>query len=120
MKLAGEEARVRLATHDHGILCTVHPARGADAVPVVFAVDGEGFLASARRPGEAEGVRAAATGTQPRGRSARDPPGGALGPRRLVPAVVGASELRHVTEPQPGRVADIAALLAARYPQYRP
>ena len=45
MKLAQEEARVRLATHDHGILCTVHAARGVDAVPVVFAVDEEGFLA---------------------------------------------------------------------------
>lgn len=30
-----------LVDHDHGILCTVHAERGADAVPVVYAVDDE-------------------------------------------------------------------------------
>ena len=39
MRLADDEARARLAAHDHGILCTVHPERGVDAVPVVYAVD---------------------------------------------------------------------------------
>ena len=39
MKLAEDEARARLAAHDHGVLCTVHPDRGVDAVPVVYAVD---------------------------------------------------------------------------------
>lgn len=41
MRLAEHEARARLAAHDHGILCTVHPARGVDAVPVAYAVDGD-------------------------------------------------------------------------------
>lgn len=39
MKLGAEEARARLASRDHGVLCTVHPERGVDAVPVVYAVD---------------------------------------------------------------------------------
>jgi PPOX class probable F420-dependent enzyme len=39
MRLAEDEARARLATHDHGVLCTVHAERGVDAVPVVYAVD---------------------------------------------------------------------------------
>jgi PPOX class probable F420-dependent enzyme len=39
MRLAEDEARARLAAHDHGILCTVHAQRGVDAVPVVYAVD---------------------------------------------------------------------------------
>src|SRR4029453_10552195 len=39
MRLAEHEARARLTAHDHGILCTVHPERGVDAVPVVYAVD---------------------------------------------------------------------------------
>ena len=38
MRLAEDEARARLAAHDHGVLCTVHAARGVDAVPVVYAV----------------------------------------------------------------------------------
>src|SRR4029453_5613504 len=35
------EARARLAAHDHGVLCTVHAERGVDAVPVVYAIDGD-------------------------------------------------------------------------------
>jgi len=41
MQLAAAEARSRLATHDHAILCTAHADRGIDAVPVCFAVDGD-------------------------------------------------------------------------------
>src|SRR6478609_1066882 len=44
MRLAEDEARVRLAGHDHGVLCTVHAERGVDAVPVVYAVDGDGYV----------------------------------------------------------------------------
>jgi PPOX class probable F420-dependent enzyme len=39
MRLDEDDARARLAAHDHGILCTVHAERGVDAVPVVYAVD---------------------------------------------------------------------------------
>lgn len=44
MRLAEGEARARLAAHDHGILCTVHAERGVDAVPVVYAVDEDGYV----------------------------------------------------------------------------
>ena len=44
MKLAPDEARARLVTGDHGVLCTVHPERGVDAVPVVFVVDEDGHV----------------------------------------------------------------------------
>ena len=44
MRLAESEARARLAAHDHAILCTVHAERGVDAVPVVFAVDDDGYV----------------------------------------------------------------------------
>src|SRR6478735_4775883 len=44
MRLADDEARARLAAHDHGILCTVHAERGVDAVPVVYAVDEAGYV----------------------------------------------------------------------------
>jgi PPOX class probable F420-dependent enzyme len=39
MRLAEDEARARLAAHDHGVLGTVHAVRGVDAVPVVYAVE---------------------------------------------------------------------------------
>lgn len=43
VRLPDHEARARLADHDHGILCTVHPERGIDAVPVVYVVD-DGYV----------------------------------------------------------------------------
>ncbi|MGA9275532.1 pyridoxamine 5'-phosphate oxidase family protein [Ilumatobacter sp.] len=39
MRLAEDDARRRLAEHDHAILCTTHADRGIDAVPVCFAVE---------------------------------------------------------------------------------
>lgn len=44
MRLPEGECRTRLAAHDHGVLCTVHPERGVHAVPAVHAVDAEGFV----------------------------------------------------------------------------
>jgi PPOX class probable F420-dependent enzyme len=44
MRLNDDEARARLARHDHGILCTVHAERGVDAVPVVYVVDEDGYV----------------------------------------------------------------------------
>jgi hypothetical protein len=38
------DAWVLLRTSDHGVFGTVHAERGVDAVPVVFAVDGERIL----------------------------------------------------------------------------
>lgn len=38
MRLTDAQAMARLSDHDHGVLCTVHPVRGVDAVPVVYAV----------------------------------------------------------------------------------
>ncbi len=38
-RLTDDETLARLTAHDHGVLCTVHPERGVDAVPVVYAVD---------------------------------------------------------------------------------
>jgi hypothetical protein len=35
------DPRARLVAASHGVLATVHPERGADAVPCVYAVDGD-------------------------------------------------------------------------------
>jgi hypothetical protein len=44
VRLPESEARARLSLHAHGILCTLHPERGVDAVPVVYAMDRDGYL----------------------------------------------------------------------------
>jgi PPOX class probable F420-dependent enzyme len=40
MKLTADDALHRLNTHLHGVLSTLHPTRGVDAVPVVYALSG--------------------------------------------------------------------------------
>ncbi|MEY4338467.1 MAG: hypothetical protein RLZ14_317 [Actinomycetota bacterium] len=44
MRLTADDALARLAGHDHGVLSTLHPDRGVDAVPCVYAVTADGFL----------------------------------------------------------------------------
>lgn len=39
MRMDEAQAWARLASHDHAVLATAHPRRGADTVPVVYAVD---------------------------------------------------------------------------------
>nr|WP_246336659.1 pyridoxamine 5'-phosphate oxidase family protein [Flexivirga oryzae] len=39
--MTAESARELLVADGHGVLCTVHPRRGVDAVPVVYAITGE-------------------------------------------------------------------------------
>jgi hypothetical protein len=41
MRMDPDEARARLQAHLHGVLCTLHPTRGADPQPVVYAVSDE-------------------------------------------------------------------------------
>lgn len=44
MRLNADEARTRLAGQVHGVLCTLHPERGPDPQPVVFAVSDDGHV----------------------------------------------------------------------------
>lgn len=41
VKLSPGDAAARLVAHDHGVLSTLHPVRGVDTVPVVYAVAGD-------------------------------------------------------------------------------
>ncbi|MEO7235369.1 MAG: hypothetical protein ABIW80_08340 [Lapillicoccus sp.] len=44
MRLGEEQSRGRLAAEVHGVLCTLHPTRGPDPQPVVFAITDDGHL----------------------------------------------------------------------------
>ena len=44
MKLSSEEAGRRLAANVHGVLATLHPERGPDPQPVVYAVSLDGHV----------------------------------------------------------------------------
>jgi PPOX class probable F420-dependent enzyme len=117
MRLAEHEARARLASHDHGILCTVHPERGVDAVPVVYALDDDCVGVPVDR------VKPKASSRLQRERNLEADPRGAL----LVEHWDRddwsqlwwvRAELRFQGDAA-GREAALAARLAERYPQYR-
>ena len=44
MKLSPEQALARLAANVHGVMCTMHPERGPDPVPAVYAVSDDGHV----------------------------------------------------------------------------
>ena len=117
MRLADDEARARLAAHDHGILCTVHPERGVDAVPVAYAVDDDGYVGV-----PIDRVKPKASSRLQRERNLEADPRATL----LVDQWDRddwsrlwwvRAELR--SEAADGRAAALAALLGERYPQYR-
>ncbi len=118
MRLAEDEARARLAAHDHGILCTVHAERGVDAVPVVYAVDDDGYVGV-----PVDRVKPKASSRLQRERNLETDPRGTL----LVEHWDRddwsqlwwvRAELRFQGDAA-GRAAALAARLAERYPQYR-
>jgi PPOX class probable F420-dependent enzyme len=119
MRLADDEARARLVAHDHGILCTVHAVRGVDAVPVAYAVDGDGCVGV-----PIDRVKPKAASRLQRERNLEADPRATL----LVEHWDGGdwsrlwwvrAELRWQRDAVGDRVAALAELLAARYPQYR-
>jgi PPOX class probable F420-dependent enzyme len=119
MRLDPEQARARLVTHDHGILCTVHAARGVDAVPVVFAVNEADLLGV-----PVDRVKPKSAGRLQRERNLEADPRATM----LVEHWDAddwsrlwwvRAELHHLADPPSDVVAALAARLAARFPQYR-
>ena len=119
MRLAEDEARARLAAHDHGILCTVHPERGVDAVPVAYVVDEDGYVGV-----PVDRVKPKASSRLQRERNLEADPRATLLAEhwdrddwsRLWWV---RAELRWQADAEAGRTATLAAGLAERYPQYR-
>ncbi len=118
MRLTEGEARARLVAHDHGILCTVHGERGVDAVPVVYAVDEDGYVGL-----PVDRVKPKSAGRLQRERNLEADPRAALLAEhwdrddwsRLWWA---RAELRWQGDAADHRIPALAAQLAARYPQY--
>ena len=119
MRLDEAQALARLAAHDHAVLATVHPTRGVDAVPVVFALDDDGHVGI-----PVDRVKPkASTHLRREDNLAADPRATLLAEHwdrddwsRLWWV---RAELRFVPDPGAGRTADLADRLAARYLQYR-
>lgn len=119
MRLADDEARARLAAHDHGVLGTIHPERGVDAVPVVYQVDNDGYVGI-----PVDLVKPKASLRLQRERNLEVDPRATL----LVEHWDAAdwsqlwwvrAELRWQRDAPADRAEGLARGLAARYPQYR-
>lgn len=118
MRLAREEATARLAGGDHGILCTVHPLRGVDPVPVTFAVYEDEFVGV-----PVDFVKPKASTRLQRERNLEADPRAALLVEHWNREDWSRlwwvrAELRWEADPSPDREAALAALLASRYRQY--
>lgn len=118
VRLDDGEARARLAANVHGVLCTVHPERGVDAVPVVYAADADGWVGV-----PVDRVKPKASTRLQRERNLEADARATL----LVEHWDAAdwsrlwwvrAELRHEPDGASGRADALADLLAARVPQY--
>lgn len=121
MRLAEDEARARLAAHDHGILCTVHAERGVDAVPVAYAVDDDGAVGV-----PVDLVKPKASSRLQRERNLEADPRATLLVEHWDPGDWSRlwwvrAELRWSgdADVDAGKASALAARLAERYPQYR-
>lgn len=118
MRLDEHDARARLVAHDHGVFCTVHPERGVDAVPAVYAVDADGYVGI-----PVDHVKPKSSSRLQRERNLEADPRATL----LVEQWHRddwsqlwwvRAELRHEAAATADRSASLAALLAARFAQY--
>ena len=119
MRLDEDEARARLAAHDHGILCTVHAERGVDAVPVAYALHDGGHVGV-----PIDRVKAKASVRLQRERNLEADPRATLLAEHWDPddwsrLWWARAELRWQERVEAGLADALAAGLAERYPQYR-
>ena len=119
MRLADDDARARLAAHDHGVLCTVHAERGVDAVPVAFVLDDDGFVGV-----PVDRVKPKTSMRLQRERNLEADPRATLLVEHWDPADWSRlwwvrAELRWQSDAGADREAVLSGRLAARYPQYR-
>ena len=118
MRLDHDDALRRLTAHDHAVLCTVHPERGVDAVPVVYAVDHAlvGIPVDRVKPKTASRLQ--------RERNLEADPRATLLAEQWhrddwTRLWWVRAELEWVAAPDPRHLECLADLLAARYVQYR-
>jgi PPOX class probable F420-dependent enzyme len=119
MRLADHEARARLESHDHGILCTVHAERGVDAVPVAYAVDDDGYVGV-----PVDRVKPKASLRLQRERNLEADPRATLLVEHWDRSDWSRlwwvrAELRWQGDPAASRATALAVRLAGRYPQYQ-
>jgi hypothetical protein len=117
MRLDAVEARSRLLANFHGVLATLHPTRGADPQPVVYAISDDhlGIAIDKVKPKTRSRL-------QREDNLAADPRGTLLieqwNPDDWSRLWWVRAELRHVPDPSTALTDDLAERLATTIPQY--
>ncbi len=118
MQISHDDALARLIAHDHGVLSTLHPERGVDSVPVVYAA-GDGHVGV-----PIDRVKPKGDGRLQRERNLERDPRAALliegwdrGDWTQLWWV--RAQLRHVTDPPRRRRSALEDRLATDFAQYR-
>jgi len=118
MKLSSEQARQRLAAGVHGVLATLHPERGPDPQPVVYAVSDDGHVGV-----PIDSVKPKASSRLQREDNLEADPRGALLIEQWDTDDWSRlwwvrADLQHVADPSSELVDDLADRLAGTVPQY--
>ena len=118
MKLSSDEARSRLASHVHGVFATLHPERGPDPQPVVYAVSDDGHVGI-----PIDKVKPKASSRLQREDNLEADPRGALLIEQWDTDDWSRlwwvrADLVHVNDPSPNVVEDLADRLSTTVPQY--
>ena len=119
MKLTPDLARTQLLQEFHGVLSTIHPDRGPDSVPVVYAITSDDLVGI-----PIDKVKPKSSTRLQRERNL------AADPRAVLLVQMWdqhdwsklwwvRADLQWVAEPQPEDSVALSSLLAARYEQYR-
>jgi hypothetical protein len=118
MRLDEDEARQRLETQVHGVLATLHPDRGPDPQPVVYAVSDDGHVGV-----PIDRVKPKASSRLQREDNLAADPRGALLIERWEADDWSRlwwvrADLRHVPDPSSELTDELAERLAGTVPQY--
>lgn len=118
MRLSEDTARSRLSEHVHGVLCTLHPERGPDPQPVVYAVSDDAHVGV-----PIDRVKPKASSRlQREANLAADPRGSLLiehwDPQDWSRLWWVRADLEHVTDPPSSLVDELSDRLARTVPQY--
>lgn len=118
MRLDADEARSRLDAHVHGVLATIHPERGPDPQPVVYAVSADGHVGV-----PIDSVKPKARSRLQREDNLAADPRGALLIERWDPEDWSRlfwvrADLEHVEDPPEALTDELADRLARTVPQY--
>ncbi|SDO88616.1 Pyridoxamine 5'-phosphate oxidase [Pedococcus dokdonensis] len=118
MRLDQDTARSRLSAQVHGVLCTLHPRRGPDPQPVVYAVSADGHVGV-----PIDRVKPKTTSRLQREANLAADPRAALLVERWEAEDWSRlwwvrAQLEHVADPGPALLDELADRLAAVVPQY--